>query len=202
MAPRGFSLAIAVFLFISFSASGAVADTLSPGAVIQEAASKIKIVLNNSRLSPAEKRAVIRKTVLPHLDVARMAELVLGTHLKNNRSRMPEFIPLFTGLLERAYLNLALLERVTGIDVIVLSEKIDGDYAEVRTVLTAKNESIDVTYRLQKKGDRWLVYDILVKNLSLIANYRAQFNYVIAISSFDHLLQRMRVKLGEPENEK
>lgn len=202
MSSRRFSVAIAVFLFILFPVRAAVADAPGPGVVVQEAAGEIKVVLNNRALNPVEKRAAIRKTVLPHLDVERMAELVLGMHLKDFRGRMPEFLPLFTGLLERAYLNLALLERVTGIDVKVLSEKIDGEYAEVRTLLITKSDSVDVTYRLQKKSGRWLVYDILVKDLSLIANYRAQFNQVIVVSSFDHLLQRMRARLEKPENEK
>lgn len=202
MSSRGFFVAIAVFLFFSFPTKVSNAGASGPGEVIQETANKIKTVLNNPGTSPAEKRAVIRKTVLPHLDVERMAELVLGTHLKDYRERMPEFLPLFTGILERAYLNLALLERVGGIDVTILSEKTDGDYAEVRTLLATKNESIEVTYRLQKKGDRWLVYDILVKNMSLIANYRAQFHQVIVVSSFDHLLQRMRARLEKSENEK
>jgi phospholipid transport system substrate-binding protein len=53
---------------------------------------------------------------------------------------------------------------------------------------------IPVDYRLQRVGDRWMAYDVAVQGVSLIANYRAQFNKIIQTSSAQTLVQRLRAK--------
>ena len=74
----------------------------------------------------------------------------------------------------------------------------DGDYAMVRTrIVTRHDTDIPVTYRMIRRGGRWLVYDVLVEGVSLIENYRAQFTAIIETSSYAELVTRMQARLHE-----
>jgi phospholipid transport system substrate-binding protein len=87
------------------------------------------------------------------------------------------------------------LEGYDGEKVIVAGEKQDGEFAEVDTkVITKKGEEIVINYKLRQTGGNWKVYDVVIENISLVSNYRSQFNRVIAQSSFDELMRRMRNK--------
>ena len=79
-----------------------------------------------------------------------------------------------------------------------MGETIDGDQATVRTRLTTKEGTdISVDYRMLKRGDKWLVYDVIIEGVSLVANYRAQFNKIILTSSYQELVKKMRTKQEE-----
>lgn len=45
---------------------------------------------------------------------------------------------------------------------------------------------------MTRKGNRWLIADVLVEGVSLVANFRSQFDEILQTSSYQHLLQRMR----------
>jgi phospholipid transport system substrate-binding protein len=75
-------------------------------------------------------------------------------------------------------------------------ETVDGDLATVRTRLQRKGGiDMPVDYRLYRAGDRWLAYDVAVEGVSLIANYRAQFNRILQRSSAQALVKRLRATL-------
>jgi phospholipid transport system substrate-binding protein len=68
----------------------------------------------------------------------------------------------------------------------------------VHTKLVTKGGSeIPVDYRMLRRGDRWLVYDVVIEGISLIANYRAQFNKIITTASYQELVRRMKTKQDE-----
>lgn len=76
----------------------------------------------------------------------------------------------------------------------------EGDYATVRMKIQPKQgEDIAVDYRLHRRDERWLVYDVSIGGVSLIANYRTQFNTIIQTSSYAELLTRIRARLRELE---
>jgi len=83
-----------------------------------------------------------------------------------------------------------------------VSEQIDGDRATVRARITTRNGTdVPVESRLLQSENRWLIYDILVENLSLISNYRSQFDRVIRTTSYEELVRRLKSK-GAFLNEK
>lgn len=141
-----------------------------------------------------ERRDLILKTVDERFDWEEMARRSLGRHWPQ---RTPEekrdFIPLFRELLERVYMN-----KVDGYSwnkILYEHEQIDGHYAFVRIkIFTSKDQAIQVEYRTWKKGEQWLVYDFSVEGVSLINNYRTQFNEIISKSSFAELVKRLREK--------
>ena len=115
-------------------------------------------------------------------------------------SRLPaewdEFLQLFANLLERSYIPK--IELYGGEKIAHVRETIDGDQATVRTRLTTKEGTdIPVDYRMLTRGDKWLVYDVIIEGVSLVANYRAQFNKIILTSSYQELVKKMRTKQEE-----
>jgi cell division septation protein DedD len=74
-----------------------------------------------------------------------------------------------------------------------LEESITGDSAAVATALLSRNGSdLDVDYFMVRRGGRWMVRDVVVDGMSLIANYRAQFNRILSTSSYADLIARMQ----------
>jgi phospholipid transport system substrate-binding protein len=78
-----------------------------------------------------------------------------------------------------------------------------GDKAEVDTaivqskLLTKAGSEVPIDYRMLKKGERWLVYDVVIEGVSLVANYRTQFNKIIQTSSYQELVKKMKTRQEE-----
>jgi phospholipid transport system substrate-binding protein len=121
-----------------------------------------------------------------------MARRALGRHWGQLRpGDRQEFVQAFTELLERRYITK--LEGHRGERIVLAGEELEGDRAVVRTqVLTEQGQKVAIDYRMTRRGDRWLVYDVLVENVGLVANYRSQFERILATSSYADLLRRMR----------
>jgi len=126
-----------------------------------------------------------------------MAQRALGQHWRPlTADQRKEFIPLFADLIDRAYMST--IERYSGEPIQYTGERVEGDLAVVSTRILAKQDTdIPVAYRMLRHGDRWLIYDVSAEGVSLVANYRTQFNNVIRTSSYDELLKRMRTRIDE-----
>jgi phospholipid transport system substrate-binding protein len=141
-----------------------------------------------------ERRAAVRRVAVEVFDLNETARRALGRHWQaRTPEQRKEFVDLFADLLERTYLSR--IDQYGGEQVRYLSESIDGNTAVVRAkVLTRKGTEVPVEARLHKPGDRWLMYDVLLENVSLVGNYRAQFDQIIRTSSYDELVRRLREK--------
>jgi len=144
-----------------------------------------------------ERRAAVRRLAVDVFDVNETARRALGIHWQaRSPAEREEFVVLFADLLERTYINR--IDYFGGERLRFVSESIDGDAAIVRArVITRRGVEVPVDARLVRRGERWLVYDIAVENVSLIANYRAQFDKIIRTSSYEDLIKRLRTKQAE-----
>lgn len=147
--------------------------------------------------SKAEKKALILKMVDEGFNWEEMARRSLGVHWRDrSAAEREEFVKLFSKLLERNYIDK--VDSYSGEEIVFLSEMVDGNYAQVSTnVVTKKNTEIPVNYRLIKKNGQWRVYDIVIEGVSLVNNYRSQFNSILVQSSFKELLEKIRAKSSE-----
>jgi len=138
-----------------------------------------------------ERHAQIRGTAHDFFDVNDMARRALGPHWKGLLPREhEEFVRLFGDVLTQSFVSI--VERYTD-NVASLDEEVAGTFAQVRSRITpAQGSEIAIKYRLSQRGLQWTVYDIVLDGTSLVSNYRAQFNAIIATSSVDQLLERMR----------
>ena len=127
-------------------------------------------------------------------DFTEMGRLTLAGHWKERTPReQQEFVPLFTALLERSYLSS--IENYAGEKITFLNESVSGPYAQVRSrITTDRRVEISIDYRLIDNGTRWVVYDVVLDGVSLVSNYRSQFNSIIRTSSFADLLTKLRNK--------
>ncbi|PYM58395.1 MAG: organic solvent tolerance ABC transporter substrate-binding protein [Candidatus Rokuibacteriota bacterium] len=144
-----------------------------------------------------DRRAAIRKEAESIFDFTETAKRALGQHWKTlNTSQQQEFVSLFEDLLERAYV--LKIEKYSGEKVTYLGDTVDGDLATVKTKFTTKQGTeIPVDYRLLRRGDRWLVYDVFVEGVSLVANYRTQFDRIMRTGSYDELVRRMKASQSD-----
>ena len=143
------------------------------------------------------RRAAVRRIANEIFDFGETAKRSLARHWT---SRTPmereEFVQLFADLLERSYISK--IELYGGERVVYVGETSDGDQATVRTKITTRQGTeVPIEYRMLKRGDRWLVYDVVIEGVSLVANYRVQFNKIITTSSYAELVKKMRDKQEE-----
>jgi phospholipid transport system substrate-binding protein len=143
---------------------------------------------------PEARRSALRGAAADMFDFPEITRRSLGRHWQTaTPAEREDLTRLLTALLERAYLGR--IEQYSGERIVVAGEAVDGELATVRTKLVSKGGvEIPVDYRLHRAGDRWLVYDVAVEGVSLVANYRAQFNKIIQTSSARVLVQRLRAK--------
>ena len=144
--------------------------------------------------SAQKRRAAIREVAGQTFDFGEAAKRSLGKHWQGlSEQEREEFTGLFADLLERGYV--ARIEEYSGEKIVYAGDNIDAGAATVKTRFTMKNGTeIPVDYRMLRKGERWRVYDVAVEGLSLVSNYRGQFNKIIETSSYQDLVKKMKTR--------
>jgi phospholipid transport system substrate-binding protein len=148
-----------------------------------------------------ERRAAVRKLAAEAFDVQETARRALGTHWQQRSpAEREEFVQLFADLLERTYISK--IDLYGGEKLRFTDERIDGDSAVVRArVVTRQGTEVPIEGRMHKRGERWQIYDVVIENISMIANYRAQFDRIIRTSSYGELVKRLKTR-GEFQQDK
>ncbi len=183
--------------------------TLSPAALraglpteqVRQTADQVLSVLQDSRLKSADKqkerREQIRQIIGSRFDFGEMAKRALGSNWqKANNDEQRQFVQLFTELLEKSYADQ--IESYNGEKIVYGRENVSQDQADVDTkIMTKKGEEISVNYKLRSAGNDWKVYDVVIENISLVNNFRSQFNRILANASFAELLKKLQSKSFE-----
>jgi len=130
-------------------------------------------------------------------DFVELSKRTLGVSWnKFNPDQRKEFVELFKGILEDAYVDKITNytdERVDFTKEVPLSETT----AEVQTVVSAKSGPMPIYYRVIKKDNDWKVYDVVIEGVSLISNYRTQFREILANNPPEKVLETLRKKAGK-----
>jgi len=145
----------------------------------------------------AERRRRIRAVVNQIFDFTEISQRSLGRHWQaRTPAEREQFVALFGDLLENAYITK--IESYSGEKIQYPGDVIDGDRALVKTRIVTKQETeIPVDYRMFLNGGRWAVYDVSIEGISLIGNYRTQFNAVIQRSGYPDLVAKLKAKQAE-----
>ena len=190
---------VLVLAFLLSAAAGALAD--SPTDQVKGAADRIIGLLHDPNFQgeakKPERRRLLREELNRRFDWPAIARGCLGRHwLKRSAQEKQEFAQLFSDFLEETYLDkfetyYDELDRIT-----YHSERIlEGNYASVKlTVTTTQKIDHPVEYRLVKVGADWRVYDVLIEGVSLVKNYREQFDGIIAKSSYEKLISDLKAR--------
>jgi phospholipid transport system substrate-binding protein len=126
-----------------------------------------------------------------------MAQRTLGVHWRERtEEERREFVQLFTALTEKTYSS-TLTRYTSDVQFAFDGQRIDGDFAEVATRLInpSLNKTIPIQYHLHRVGE-WRIYDVVIENVSLVRNYRNQFDHILSQSSYNGLVQSIKKKLS------
>ncbi|HSE03292.1 MAG TPA: ABC transporter substrate-binding protein [Methylomirabilota bacterium] len=179
-----------------FIGAAPAAHAGAPTEQLKASIEKIITVLEDPALRPEartkERRAAIRKEAEGVFDFEETAKRALGRHWQSLAEKdRAEFTALFADLIERAYIGR--IERYSGERIAFTGEAVEGGLATVRTrFVTKQGTEVPVDYRMQQRGDRWLVYDVSVEGVSLVNNYRTQFDKIIQTSSYAELVRKLK----------
>jgi phospholipid transport system substrate-binding protein len=200
-----------VMLWLGSSLSYALVDAAAPPATgdpmatVKGGIGQAVAVFQNQQMPLAERRRTLRTLAEQYFDFAMMSRSVLGYHWRTlTDEQRAQFVPIFTGFIEDAYLSKLQDYTVHQVQhelqtarIGYIRENFDGsDYAQVFTTVTLSDQPkpIDVNYYLARVNGVWKVYDLSIESISVIANFRNQFNRVINNAGYDTLLADLRAK--------
>ena len=162
-------------------------------------------VMKDESLSDPEKsrerRDKIKALIRARFDFREMSKRALARHWKKRApEEQDEFVDLFSDLLQHTYMSK--VEAYTNEKITYDKEIIRkrGRYSIVKTSILSKDIIIPIDYRLIRKDDKWLVYDVLVEGVSIISNYRSQYNNILSRQSYAELIQKMKDKLEKAKS--
>jgi len=198
MKRSGWSVALAGLLALSFASSawaGIPTDQLK--GAIDRVVKTLEEPAFKGEGKAMDRRRAVRKIADDIFDFNEISRRALARHWQTlSEKQREEFVGLFADLLERSYISK--IELYGGEKIQYTNERLDGDTATVATRIITKNGTdVPVDYRMHKKGDRWLVYDVNIEGVSLVSNYRTQFNKIIQTASYNDLVQKLKTKQDE-----
>jgi phospholipid transport system substrate-binding protein len=188
----GILIVTVCFGFAGFAQAGEPLD------LVRTAVDKAVQILKDPKLQSQDKKRErierLREALNPIFDYEEMAKRALGTHWRRRTpAEQEEFVKLFRDFLERIYSDK--VDLYGGEKVRFGREVIDKDFAQVEsTIIKPKGEELAVIYKLRQLNGQWKVYDAVVENISIVNNYRSQFDRIISSSSYEELVKRLQEK--------
>jgi phospholipid transport system substrate-binding protein len=208
------AVAAAIFVFAYLAGAGlgyagdmtpaAAAASNDPMTVIQTGISQVLAVFRDTQMPLAQRRAKLRELAGHYFDFQDMARSALGYHWRDlTPEQRAEFVPLFADFIQNAYLSKLedsgvkkIREEANRANIQYTRQSVDGDYAQVFSAVTLENEKepLQIDYMLHRKDGQWRIYDVTVAAISVIGNYRNQFNRVINNEGYDKLVADLKLK--------
>ena len=196
-----FVMKILGFLFL-LSPQLVCAAIANPMGLIQNGTEKAIGMLHQSSSGQApalrQRRDEIQAVVEQYFNFEEMAKRALGRPWKEQPpDKREEYARLFKQLIFNTYIDR--LEGYTGshFQASYDSEKLEGDYALVKTHILYGNNNVEIDYRLHLDQGQWKVYDVVVEGVSIVENYRSQFMSILTNQPFDSLLNMLRQKVQQ-----
>ena len=192
------SIMVLILLSLLLFTASPPAGAGEPTSQVKNTVDRVIDILKNKDLMRPEKkeqrRAAMRRIVGERFDFDEMSKRTLALHWqKRTQAERREFVSLFSDLLERSYVNK--VESYTDEKTLYVDESIEGEYSVVKSkIITKRNVEVPIDYKLLKEGGEWKVYDVVIEGVSLVNNYRTQFNKIIRSQSYEELVKRLKNK--------
>lgn len=195
----GLTLSLLLMLIFCSPSLGAVSPA-SPTEKVRKATEQITILLDehvkNHQKNREETVSKIMAIADQYFDWGEMAKRSLSRYWKQRTpDEQKKFTGLFRDLIKNSYIGR--IEGYSGEKVVFEGETIEDNYSLVKTKILApaRGTEIPVNYRLQNNGTNWMVYDVVIEGVSLVNNYRDQFNSILQGSSYEQLVKKIEDKL-------
>jgi len=195
---RSFKKTVSILVVVLiFSFAGAVAASTAQEQLKQTIDSILEVLRNPELKGESQKKKrweTLGKIVENRFDFKKMSQLSLARNWKKiTPSEKEEFVALFGQLLKNTYLTK--IQAYTDEEVIFIKERIRKKKAQIDTKIISKTIEIPINYRMfTRKNGQWMVYDLIIEGVSLIANYRSQFAHILEKESFEELLDKLKNK--------
>jgi phospholipid transport system substrate-binding protein len=192
-----------IMLHVTFGIAGA-ASAKGPMDQLQVSVDEILKILQAEDLRQAEqkdkRKQLVLNVVADMFDFREMARSSLGPSWKSLTAEEQEkFIGLFRNLIEERYIGK--VDSYNNQKVIYKKERVKGDMAIIYTAIVDKNLEIPIDYKLKEDKGKWLINDLKIENVSLIANYRRDFDAIMRKEQFPGLVAKIKEQLDKLETE-
>jgi phospholipid transport system substrate-binding protein len=169
---------------------------------LQKSIDEILVILQSEELKTSEKKDERKKLILDVVnrmfDFRAMARSSLGQNWKSlTAEEQDRFVGLFASLIEQRYIGK--IDAYNNQEVIYKDQLIRKNKARVYTAIIDKDLEIPIDYSLQKSQGKWLIRDLKIENVSLIANYRRDFNSIMRKEQFTGLVEKITEQLDKSE---
>jgi phospholipid transport system substrate-binding protein len=159
----------------------------------------ITVVSGPSNGDQQEQKDLLQKALMPRFDWDEMAKRVLGKHWDSVGNRQDEFVAAFAEFLGNSYMGK--IGSYKDEKVLFVGERTENNRAQVDTkIVPSKGDSTSVSYRLHRVQGDWKIYDVVVEDISIVSNYRSQFERILAKGNFDDLMKRLKDKDSKSRN--
>ncbi len=201
--PVRFVIACLMALILLCPARAGAADSSEARQALQLSVSRIlSLIKNPDYVNPATReplRMQIEDEVYHIFDFGEFSARTVGQGWKNfTSSQKQQFVDAFAELLFSTYLSQ--IDGYNGEEVFFTSERSNesGTRFDIATELTMQDgRTIPINYRLMPKNGSWVVYDVFVEGVSLVRNYRTQFQQILSSSSPDELIKTVKKRARE-----
>lgn len=205
MLLKSFLTLFFVGICLSATAVWANTNTEQPLGQVESAVHEIIDILQDPKFAGPERKKArkdrIMLVVKKHFDFREMSKRTLAKNWKKRTDKEKDnFVDLFSQLLERTYI--AKVDSYSGEKVVFKKQMIKGKKAIVYSDFIRNNVETPVNYKLKNNAEKWMVYDIIIEGVSLVRNYRTQFDSIIKQEKFSGLLVRMEEKINAPLKKK
>jgi phospholipid transport system substrate-binding protein len=169
----------------------------SPKVLIKTMIDSVLAALNEKGLDKHAKRAKVREAVRQRFDFTEMSKRVIGPKWRElSDADKALFTDIFMQLLEESYSNK--IDTYAGDESVVIgNETVQDNLAKVDTTIKSKNNDIPVNYKLYNNGKDWMVYDVIIEEVSLISTYRNTYAQILQKDGFKGLISQMKHKIEE-----
>lgn len=200
----------ALFVFFVGRAGASAPPAQDPMGTVKHGVGQVLAIFGERDIPLKVRRDKLRSLTDQYFDFTDMARSALGYHWRNlTPTQRDKFVPLFAAFIQDAYLSKLqdymvrkIQDEAKSAKIIFIRENFDGDdYAQVFSdiVLIEQKDPLHVNYLMHRRGGAWLIYDVTVEAISIIANYRNQFNRVINEDGFGQLVADLTAKQAQLE---
>lgn len=167
---------------------------VTPTEQLQATFQQVMVIINGTAGQPEQRqRERLQQVLMPRFDWGEMARQSLGKYWDLEAGRRDEFIAAFADFLGNSYVGK--IGSYKDEKILFGEETVDQNQALVKTrIVSSKGEPTSVDYKLHDDGGEWKIYDVVVEDISIVANFRSQFGRILARGSFDDLLKQLREK--------
>ena len=191
----------AALMTILLIGAGSLPSSAAVTADVKRTVDKVVSIVADENMkkrgNEAKRRAALKSAISTMFDYGEMAKRSLGVNWRGRtQAEQKDFVNLFATLLENSYAGK--IESYENQKIVYDKESIDGDYAEVKSrIVTARRDEYSLDYKLMRQGNRWKVYDVVIEGVSLVSNYRSQFQKIITSQGYGALVKKLRAKSDE-----